>query len=151
MFCALALPWNVPAPLMYRPGEGWTYESVEGGKWERSRAKDQLDVAQAAFDKKDYGLALKAARRTVKRWPLSDPAPKAQYLVGRCYEARHKDQKAFAEYQKAAANYAKAQDYGEILTRQFQIANRFLAGQRFRFLGLVPLFRSMDRTAEMYD
>ena len=26
----LALPNRCPAPLVYRPGEGWTYESVEG-------------------------------------------------------------------------------------------------------------------------
>ena len=45
--------------MIYTPGEGWRYESVGGGKWQRARAKDQLDVAQAAFDKKQYSLALK--------------------------------------------------------------------------------------------
>jgi outer membrane protein assembly factor BamD len=66
----LAFPFSSPAPLIYRPGEGWTYEPVGEGKWTRTRAKDQLDVAQQAFDKKSYGLALKAARRVVRRWPL---------------------------------------------------------------------------------
>src|SRR5678816_568540 len=65
--CWLAFPCNCPAPLIYRPGEGWTYEPVGGGggKWQRARAEDQLQVAQAAFDKQDYNLALKAARRVV--------------------------------------------------------------------------------------
>src|SRR5690242_17878280 len=86
--CLMAVPLRSPAPLIYRPGEGWTYESVGGGggKWQRARAKEQLDVAQGAFDKKDYGVALKAARRVVRVWPLSDYAPQAQYLIGRCYE-----------------------------------------------------------------
>src|SRR5215467_13470930 len=98
--CLLAFPFRSPAPLIYRPGEGWTYEPVGGGgKWRRTRAKDQLDVAQEAFDKKDYGLALKAARRVVKVWPLSDYGPQAQYLVGRCYEARGNEERAFKEYQ----------------------------------------------------
>src|SRR4051795_684901 len=86
--CLLAMPFSCPAPLIYTPGEGWTYEPVGGeGKWRLERAKDQLDASQAAFDKKAYDLALKSARRVVHVWPLSDYAPQAQYLVGRCLEA----------------------------------------------------------------
>jgi len=48
--CLVAIPFRAPAPLIYRPGEGWTYETAGGGgKWQRTRAKEQLDVAQAAF------------------------------------------------------------------------------------------------------
>ena len=37
--CVLAFPYRSPAPLVYRPGEGWTYEPVGGtGKWQRTRA-----------------------------------------------------------------------------------------------------------------
>lgn len=150
-FCLLALPQRAPAPLVYRPGEGWTYEPVGSeGKWRRARAKDQLDLAQAAFDRKAYGLALKAARRVVKEWPLSDHAPQAQYLMGRCYEAQKQDEKAFKEYQKVVEKYPKIENCQEILQRQFEIANRFLAGQWFKLLGYIPFFPSMDRTAEMY-
>src|SRR5437879_3089334 len=88
-----AFPFRSPAPLVYRPGEGWTYEAVGGeGKWQRTRAKDQLEVAQTAFDKKDYSLAMKAARRLVKNWPLSDFAPRGQYLLGRCHEEEKQDE-----------------------------------------------------------
>ena len=49
-FCLVAFPSRSPAPLIYTPGEGWTYEPVGGGgaKWQQPRAKDQLEVAQAA-------------------------------------------------------------------------------------------------------
>ena len=70
-------PFRAPAPLIYRPGEGWSYE-VPGGKennWRKLRAKDQLEVAQQAFDRKEYRLALKAARRVITVWGLSDFAP----------------------------------------------------------------------------
>src|SRR6266704_1259174 len=149
--CVLAFPFNSPAPLVYRPGEGWVYESVGGGKWVRNRAKDQLEVAQTAFDNKDYSTALKAGRRTVKVWPLSDYAPRAQYLLGRCYEARHQDERAYREYQNVLQKYPKIDIYPEILTRQFEIANRFLAGQWFRLWGYIPFFSSMDKTAAMYE
>ena len=146
------IPFRSPAPLVYTPGEGWVYEPVGGeGKWRRTRAKDQLEVAQAAFDKADYSLATKAARHLVKTWPLSDNAPHAQYLVARCYEARHDDEKAFAEYQKILEKYPKSDNIKEALARQYEIAGRFLKGQWFKLWGYVPFFPSMDRTAAMYD
>lgn len=147
----VALPRETPAPLIYRAGEGWTYEPVgSSGKWVRTRAKDQLDVAQAAFDEADHSLALKAARRTLARWPLSDYAPQAQYLVGRCYEAKGNDERAFKEYQKLLEKYPKIPNYDEVLKRQYEIATRYLNGQWFKLWGYVPFFPSMDKTSDMY-
>ncbi len=149
--CLLAFPFRSPAPFIYRPGEGWTYEPVGGeGKWQQTRAKDQLETAQAAFDKKAYGLALKAAHRVVRVWPLSDYAPQAQYLMARCHEANGQDEKAFSEYQKVLEKYPKISNYQEILLRQYTIANRFLAGKWFKLWGYIPFFPSMERTAGMY-
>jgi outer membrane protein assembly factor BamD len=150
MLGLLAWPLNCPAPLVYRPGEGWTYEAVGGAKWHRARAKDQLEVAQGAFDKHNYRLATKAARRAVVKWPLSDYAPQAQYLLGRCYEARRMDERAFKEYQKLIEKYPKVENYQEVLQRQYAIACRFLAGQWFKLWGYVPFFPSMEKTAGMF-
>ena len=150
--CVLAVPYRSPAPLIYTPGEGWTYEPAGGeGNWQRTRAKDQLIVAQDAFDKKDYKLALKAARRVVRVWPLSDYAPQAQYIVGRCYETRGVDERAFKEYQTLLEKYPKAVNYEEVLKRQFDIANRFLGGEWFRLWTYIPFFPSMDRTSDLFE
>jgi len=152
LFCLLAFPFRSPAPLIYRPGEGWTYEPVGGGgNWRRPRAKEQLDVAQQAFDRKDYNLAVKAARRVVSVWPLSDYAPQARYLVGRSYEAKGQDEKAFKEYQKLLEKQPKIASYPDILQRQFDIANKFLAGKWFKLWDVIPFFPSMEKTADMYD
>ena len=152
ILCCMALPRECPAPLMYRPGEGWTYEAVgKGGTWQRQRAEDQLGVAQEAYDQGDFGMALKAARRVVKAWPLSDYAPKAQFLIGLCREARKQDQKAFKEYQKVLKNYPTVENYDSIAQRQYEIANRFLAGQWFKLWGYVPFFPSMEKTAKMFE
>ena len=147
----LAWPTPCPAPLVYRPGEGWVYEPVGGGKWRKTRAKDQLEVAQEAFTNKSYGVSLKAAHRTVKVWPLSDYAPPAQYLVGRSYEAKKSDERAFKEYQHLIERYPKATNIQEVLGRQFEIANRFLGGQWFKLWGVIPFFPNMDKTAEMFE
>jgi len=151
LLCLLAFPRETPAPVIYTPGEGWSYEPVEGGgKWRRNRAKAQVEVAQEAFTAGKYKLAYKAARRTVKVWPLSDYAAQAQYMMGRCREARTQDKLAFEEYQKVLDLYPKVENFDEIIERQFAIANRFLAGQWFKIWGYIPFFASMEKTAAMY-
>ena len=152
VFCLLAFAFRSPAPLTYLPGEGWNYETPgkESGKWQRARAKEQLDVAQEAFDKKDFSTALKAAFRVEKNWPLSDVTPQAQYLIGRCYEEQKNDEKAFKAYQRLIEHSPKADNYQEILARQYGIANRFLDGQWFKLWNYVPFFPNMDKTADMY-
>jgi len=148
----ILIPSRSPAPLVYVPGEGWYYENYgDTGKWQRSRAKDQLDVAEQAFTNQDFTLTLHAAHRVLRIWPLSDYAPRAEYLVGRCLEVQHKDEAAFNAYQRIIDKYPKSGQYDEVLMRQFQIANRFLAGEWFRLWGLIPLYPSMDQTAKLYS
>ncbi|MCB1125301.1 MAG: outer membrane protein assembly factor BamD [Verrucomicrobiae bacterium] len=147
----LLLPVRTPAPLVYVPGEGWTYETPGSAKWQRARAEDQLKVARDAYDEGRFKLATKAAKRVVSRWPNSDFAPDAQYLVGQSYELRTRDERAFKEYQKLVERYPKYDQFDTVLVHQFEIANRFLAGQKFRLWGLIRLYRSMEKTAEMYS
>ena len=145
------LPSRAPAPLIYIPGEGWYYESHgETGKWERPRAKDQLEVAEQSFTNKDYTTTLHAAHRILRVWPLSDYAPRAAYLVGRCLEAEHKDEAAFNAYQQIIEKYPKSGQFNEVLWRQYDIANRFLGGEWFKIWNWIPLYPSMDETAKLY-
>lgn len=145
------LPQRSPAPLIYRPGEGWTYEAVGGARWQRDRAKEQLEVAQEAFDAGKYKLATKAARRVVRVWPLSDFAPKAQYLVGRAYEARGRSDRAFKAYQELVERYPKLENYDEVLKRQFDIATLYLNGKWFYLWGVIPAGPDRDKVVDMYE
>ncbi len=146
------VPFRSPAPLVYTPGEGWTYEAVGGvGKWKRETAKEQMAVAQAAYDRHNYTLARKAVVRLIRTWPLSDYAPNAQYLVGLCWEAEHDDERAFKEYQKVFDNYPRSDKLGDVVRRQYQIGLRFLGGQHFKLWGFIPFFPDMDKTAGMFE
>lgn len=146
------LPSRSPAPLIFVPGEGWYYESPGGAvKWQRLRAKEQLAVAEEAFTNKDYTITIHAANRVLKVWPLSDYAPRAEYLLGRCLEIKRKDEAAFNAYQKIIEKYPKSGEYNEVLWRQYEIANRFLGGEWFKIWNLIPLYPSMDETAKLYD
>jgi outer membrane protein assembly factor BamD len=145
-------PFRSPAPLVFIPGEGWYYESFgENANWQRPRAKDQLQVAEDAFKAKDYSTTVHAAHRIIRVWPLSDYAPRAEYLVGRCLEVQHKDEAAFNAYQHIIEKYPKSGEYNEVLVRQYEIANRFYAGEFFRLWNLIPLYSSMPETAKLYD
>ncbi len=152
LLSALCLvPLRAPAPLIYRPGEGWTYEPEGGARWQRDRAKDQIEVAQQAFDEGKYRLAAKAARRVVKVWPLSDFAPKAQYLLGRAYEERGRADRGFRAYQELIERYPKLENYDEVLKRQFDIATLYLNGKWFYLWGVIPAGPDRDKTVDMYE
>jgi len=147
----LLLPFRSPAPLYYTPGEGWYYEPYgQKADWMRSRAKDQLEVAEQAFTNGDCNVTLHAAHRILRIWPLSDYAPTAQYLIGRCLEVQGKDEAAFNAYENIIKKYPHSDRYEEVLWRQYDIANRFLNGEWFRLWGTIPLYRSMDETARMF-
>ncbi len=146
------LPSRSPAPLVFVPGEGWYYEPYgEKAAWQRPRAKEQLEVAETAFTNQQYSITLHAAHRVLRVWPLSDYAPRAAYLVGRCLETKRWDESAFNVYQNIIQKYPRSGQYNEVLWRQYEIANRYLGGQWFRLWNVIPLYSSMDETARLYE
>ncbi len=149
----VALPGRLPAPLVFTPGEGWSYQTPgkDDGNWKKDRAKAQLSVAQKAFQDGNYGRAAKAARRVAKRWPLSDFTAEARYLLGRAHEKQGNDYRAFKDYQELLSKHPNFDNYSQVLKRQFEIANRYLQGKRFKLWGLMRLYQSMDKTVEMYE
>jgi outer membrane protein assembly factor BamD len=62
-----------------------------------------------------------------------------------------KDEAAFNAYQDIIKKYPRSDNYQEILWRQYEVAGRFLDGEWFRIWGTIPLYPSMDQTAEMFD
>lgn len=147
----LLLPFRSPAPFYYTPGEGWYYEPYgQKADWQRPRAKEQLEVAEQSFTNRNYNVTLHAAHRVVRVWPLSDYAPRAEYLIGRCLEVKGKDEAAFNAYQAIIQKYPHSANFEEVSWRQYEIANRFLAGEWFRLWGTIPLYPSMDQTAKLF-
>ena len=152
MATLMVLPFSSPAPLIYTPGEGWYYELPgQTADWQRPRAREQLAVAQQYFKDGDYTRALRSSYRVVSLWPLSDYAPDAQYLMGRCLEAKGKDEAAYAAYQNLIDKYPRSNHYEDVLWRQYNIANRFLGGQWTKLYNTIPFFPSMDTAASMFS
>lgn len=142
-----------PAPFVFTPGEGWRYDSPgDDTGWRADTAKDQLEITRLAVEAQDGMLALRSAQRLLSSWPLSDYAPDAQFYAGVAFTMRKMDQKAFDQFQVLIDIYPKSSRYEEALKQQFDIATRFMNGQRKRIMwGRVPVWRSRKTAVEMYE
>ena len=148
--CALILLVQfLPAPLVWRSGEGWVDES-SGTTASASSSREALDHAKAFEERKDWDGAYASYRNLVRKWPLSFFAAEAQYKTGWILAKKGKFNDAFKAYQKMIEKYPSSTFFEQSLEQQYQIANLFLAGEPQRLFG-IPMGPSMDKTVEMYE
>ncbi len=147
------LPFRSPAPFVLYAGRGYERTCLLMGRnrigcdhglrsncrWRRRHSRRRIIPSQNGPPIACYWC-----------WPLSDYAPDAQYLLGRCYEVSGKDQAAFNAYQTVITKYPDSVHYEDVLWRQYAIGNRFLAGEWTKLWNIVPFFPNMDVTAEMF-
>ena len=151
--CVVLFPFRAPAPLFYVPGEGWYYEPYgQNIKWQRARAKEQLDVAQQAFASNDHDTALHAAHRILRLWPRQTTRRTRNILLAAAWKRRNGMKRLLKPTKTLIEKYPRSNHYTEVLWRQYGIANRFLGGEWFRVCwGLIPLYPSMEQTAQLFD
>ncbi len=143
----LAFPARCPAPIIYRPGEGW---ETKGSATVAVTPKDQLEQGKEFEKVQNWDDAMSSYRLLLKRWPTSIHAGEAQFRIGYCQEQQRDYYKAFLSYQKVVDSYQGFDKFDELIQRQYKIGNLFLAGERVKFL-FIKTFPSMDRTVEIYE
>src|SRR5664279_473859 len=102
---AFLMPTESPAPLVWRKGEGWTWE--HGGITTGTNPADQLKIAQGLQAKKDYRSAIDAYRRVVRRWPQSSSAQDARLGLAESLSGIGYYYQAFKEYQLLIEKHPK--------------------------------------------
>ncbi|QSR85762.1 outer membrane protein assembly factor BamD [Methylacidimicrobium sp. B4] len=137
------------APLVWRPGEGWTDESTGAGL-SASSSRDQLALGKKFLDAKDYDNALRAFNVLVRRWPYSFFAPEAQFRIAECLEKRGDFLKADKAYDKMIQKYPASSFFEQALERKLAIGNLYLAGEPQRLLG-VPFGPSVKTAVDIYE
>jgi outer membrane protein assembly factor BamD len=147
LFC-LALPVDCPAPLVWRKGEGWTYE--RGGVTTGKTPREQLDIAERYQKQKKYDEAVVAYRRLIARWPTSFAAQDARLGMAECLSALGYYYKAFKEYQTLIEKHPDTDHFQTVLQRQYQIGNLFLAGEKHKVWRL-RIFSGIDKAAEVFS
>jgi len=146
-FC-LALPTNCPAPLVWRKGEGWAYE--RHGITAAKTPNEQLELARQLQQSKQYGNAITAYRRLVRRWPTAFAVEQGRLGLAECLAQTGYLYKAFLEYQNLLTKHPNTQHFDTALQRQFEIGNRFLKGERHKVFGL-KIFPGQEKALEIYE
>lgn len=153
----ILMPMTSPAPLIYVPGEGWSYVrpgDTEASRWKRPNAQEQIQLARDADQLGNFRLARRSAKRVLREWAYSDYAAEAQFFLARSYDGQRNFHKAAKEYEKLLIRYPQTQHFDEALIRQYEIG-KYLGGKGyFKLWGWVPLPNRMypkDSVVEIYD
>lgn len=138
----------VDAAVVWRDGSGW---AIEGSPTEAdTAAQPGFNEAAAAEKAGNAGKAIDGYRAVVKRQPTSEFAPIAQFKVGELQEKEGSVERAFEAYQALLENYPRSTDFERAVESMYNIATRFLGGEKQRVLGL-PTLPSMERAQKMFE
>ncbi|HUI07596.1 MAG TPA: outer membrane protein assembly factor BamD [Verrucomicrobiae bacterium] len=148
MVFAFLMPVESPAPLIWRKGEGWSWERV--GVQTATNPPDQLKIGQELQAKKQYRAAIDAYRRVIHRWPQSSSTQDARLGLAECLAGIGYYYQAFKEYQQLIEKHPNTPHFDTVLQRQFEIGNLFLGGERQKAWG-VRWFPSTDRAVEVFE
>ena len=134
---------------------GWIWSPQTGWVGPTGAVKDspeeQLAFAVAFFDRKEYDRAKKEFKKLVKAYKESPEASEAQYYLGRCNEEEGDYYKAFLEYRKTVQVYPSTKRFDEILEREYQLGNYFLAGKKRKLLGTAAILPARDKAVEIFQ
>lgn len=148
VFFALVFPPNCPAPLVWAPGEGWTYE--KGDATAAKTPQEQLELGKKYQSQKDYDPAISAYRRLIRRWPTAYATQEARLHLGECLSALGFHYKAFLEYQNLVKKHPNSEFLETALQREFEIGNIFLSGEKHKVWRL-QMFSGYDKAIEIFE
>ncbi|MBT3294712.1 MAG: tetratricopeptide repeat protein [Verrucomicrobia bacterium] len=127
---------------------------------DRKTAAEQLVYARSLADGGAVRKAAKQYRALVHEWHDTPEAVTAQMAYAELLEARGKYNQSFNEFQYLVEFYAGQFDYGEVLDRQFRIANEVMNQRHggFLFLGgfksperALPLFKQVAENGPTWE
>lgn len=135
------------AAWIWSPQTGW----IGPGGAVKDTPQEQLAFAVGFFERKDYDRARKEFKKLLSAYKESREAAEAQYYMGRCFEEEGDYYKAFLEYRKAIQTYPSTKRFDEILEREYQLGNYFLAGKKRKVLGAAAILPARDKAIEIFQ
>jgi outer membrane protein assembly factor BamD len=147
----LSLP-QVKAEIVYRPDEGWV--SQNPGEAETPAAKSaqvQWDRATALESKGDIDGAIKAYKVFVKKYSYSSHTADAQWKIAVLTEKTGNDNKAFDAYDDYIKRFPRGESFDKAVEAQFNIATRYLNGEKVKYLIGLKSTASMERAQKMFE
>ena len=117
----------------------WTPKT---GKWVNPKyavkgtPKEQFDFAMEFFNGKKYNEAKREFKKLIKAYPKAAEAAESQYYLGLSEEEEGNIYQAYLAYQKVIDKYPFSDRIQEIIQREFNIADRFMEGEKRKALGV---------------
>ena len=134
---------------------GWVWSPQTGWVGPTGAVKDtpeeQLAFALGLFERHDYDRAAKEFKKLLRAYKASREAAESQYYLGRCSEEQGDYYRAFLDYRKTTQVYPSSKRFDEVLEREFQIGNYFLAGKRRKLFGTPVLIPARDKAVEVFQ
>lgn len=134
---------------------GWIWSPQTGWIGPTGAVKDspeeQLDFALGFFERKDYDRAAREFKKLLRAYQASREAAEAQYYLGRCQEELGDYYKAFLDYRKTIQVYPSTKRFDELLGREYELGNYFLAGKRRKFFGTAAVIPARDKAVEIFQ
>ena len=124
------------------PAHAYWIWTPKTGKWvnpknlPKDNPKDQFAFAKSFFDDRKYESAKREFRKLLKAFPKSAEAAESQYYLGLTEEKQDKLYEAYQAYQMVVDKYPFSQRIQEIIELEYKIAERFMAGQKRKTLGV---------------
>ena len=135
------------AAWVWSPQTGWV--GPTGAV--KDSPEEQLAFAVAFFDRQNYSRAEKEFKKLLKAYKDSRDAAEAQYYIGRCEEEDGDYYKAFRAYRKTTQTYPSTKRFDEILQREYQMGNYFLAGKKRKLFGIAAVLPARDKAVEIFQ
>ncbi|MCM8796039.1 MAG: outer membrane protein assembly factor BamD [Candidatus Omnitrophica bacterium] len=102
----------------------------------RPTPKEQFEFARSFYDLKQYEEAKREFKKLLQAYPKSAEAAESQYYLGLIEEAQGNLYEAYLAYQKVIDKYPFSERIQEIIEHEYKIAERFMAGEKRKALGL---------------
>src|SRR5580700_802386 len=153
-FLVLCLSFSpqMKAEIIYRPDEGWSSQNPGEEQTPAAKsAQEQFGRAQAFENSGDLDKAIKAYQVFVKKFSYSSHVAEAQWKVAELTEKTGNDNKAYDAYDAYIKKYPRGENFDRAVQAQFNIATRYLNGEKVKVLIGLKLAASMTRAQKMFE
>lgn len=128
--------------LLAHPAYPYWIWTPKSGKWINPKTQpkttpgEQFDFAKSFYEIKNYEEAKREFLKLLKAYPKSQEASESQYYLGLIEEEQGNLYEAYLAYQKVIDKYPFSERIQEINEREFKIAEKFMAGEKRKALGV---------------
>ncbi len=147
------LLFNMAAPLALEAGLpffGKKRTQSEAIAIQNEKADAAMKLALSALEQGKERAALSKFKTVYKKYPSSIHAPDALYRSAKIYFEKRKWKKSFENYYRIIRSYPEFEQYGDVLTEQFEIASALMAKKTSRYFGVIP-YRNYDQAARYFE